>query len=113
MIHRRLWLLLLPLLGLSLWFNWRAFRQSGAGTPGQNSSLPAVPPAAVPAGPVLPEAIDFTGTGLDDGAWKLGPAAPPDTVPDNIPGEGLPEAPVPPAEWNPDLRLGPGRPSGP
>ncbi len=111
LMKRSLWLVLLPVLLLSLWFNWRALHQFRAGSPAENGLPPASPPVSPP-GPVLSDTIDFTGTGFADGAWKLDPD-PPAIIPDQIPGTGLPAAPAPPGEWELDLQLGPGPQSGP
>ncbi len=53
-------------LGISLWFHWRG--PSGAAAPG-----PSPGGAATPAGALKMEAesMDFSGTGLADGAWRL------------------------------------------
>jgi hypothetical protein len=105
-MKRFLWFVLLPVLLLSLWFNWRALHQSRAGAPAQNNAPLASPPNAPP-GPVLTDTIDFTGTGFEDGAWKLDPDPPGALIPDQIPGTELPAAPAPPGEWDPDLQLSP------
>lgn len=58
--------MLLAALGLSLWFNWRG--QGGAAEQG-----PSGGGAAASAGALKMEAaeLDFSGTGLADGAWRL------------------------------------------
>jgi hypothetical protein len=110
-MKRHLWLVLLPVLVLSLWFNWRALHSAGTGRPA-DPAPPGLSPPAAPSGPAIPEAIDFSGTGLDDAAWKLDPGLPPAVIPDQIPEDSLPAAPAMPAAWDLNLPLQPEPVSG-
>ena len=91
-------------LAVSLWFNWR-------NRPSIANAVPAAPGPVEASTSVLSlkvEDIDFSGTGLADGAWQLKPPGVEEKIPLAMPvgedgGQKLP--PPAPDEWNPDVKL--------